>query len=385
MISVDYFNIEDLLSSEEILVRDTIAKFVDEKVKPILNHYYQMKEFPMELIAQLADLNVFGAYLDGYDCANMSSVEYGLIMQELERADSALRGMVSVHSSLAMWPIWKFGTEQQKEKWLPKMAAGEAIGCFALTEPTCGSYLANMKTEAVKLSDKYVLNGRKTWITNGSIADIAIVWANLEGRIRGFIVEKEEKGLTIVEPDGRQSLEALSIADYVFNDCTIPADNILPGTDDLKSALECLTQGRYGVAWGALGAALDCYSTALNYSKMRYQFNRPLASFQLVQDKLAYMVTEITKAQLLALQLGRLNEQGKMKHTQASMAKMNNVKMALDVARLSRDILGANGITNEYPVMRHLKNLESVNTYEGTHDIHRLIIGYDITGIAAFS
>jgi glutaryl-CoA dehydrogenase len=314
----------------------------------------------------------------------MNNVSYGLVMQELERGDSGVRSFASVQSALVMYPMYTFGSEQQKDYWLPKLASGEKIGCFGLTEPDFGSNPGGMITRAQEGADCYVLNGAKMWITNGTIADVAIVWAKLEGNIRGFLLEKGTKGFDAPEMTGKHSLRASITSELIFQDCKIPRENILPKTDGLKSPLMCLNQARYGIAWGGIGAAMACYDSALNYAKSRIQFGKPIASFQMTQEKLVYMLTEITKAQLLCLQLGRLKDQGKLRFQQVSMAKRNNVYIALEIARMAREILGANGILDEYPVMRHMANLESVKTYEGTHEMHTLIVGEDITGIPAY-
>ncbi len=320
-----------------------------------------------------------------YGCAGVNNVAYGLMMQELERGDSGIRSFASVQGALVMYPIYAFGSETQRRKWLPALANGEKIGCFGLTEPDHGSDPGGMETTAVKDGNNYILNGAKMWITNGSVADVAVVWAKLDGVVRGFLVEKGASGFSAPEMMNKHSLRASVTSELVFQDCRIPADNLLPESKGLASPLSCLTQARYGIAWGVIGAAMACYHEALTYAKTRIQFNKPIASFQLVQQKLVYMLTEITKMQLLALQLGRLKDQKKMKFTQVSLAKRNNVYQALEIARLARDMLGANGITSEYQSMRHMCNLETVKTYEGTHDIHTLIIGGDVTGIPAFS
>jgi glutaryl-CoA dehydrogenase len=334
---------------------------------------------------EMAELGLFGANLpEKYGCAGVNNVAYGLMMQELERGDSGIRSAASVQGALVMYPIFAFGTEKQRQHWLPKLAKGEAIGCFGLTEPDYGSNPGGMVTTAVKDGNSFILNGAKMWITNGSIADVAVVWAKLDGVIRGFLVEKGTPGFSAPVMHKKHSLRASITSELIFQDCRIPAANILPETGGLKSPLSCLTQARYGISWGAIGAAMACYHEALNYAKTRIQFDKPIASFQLVQNKLVYMITEISKMQLLSLQLGRLKDQNQMKFTQVSMAKRNNVYHALEIARLARDILGANGITAEYQAMRHMCNLETVKTYEGTHDIHTLIIGHDITGIPAY-
>jgi len=384
-IGVDYYNIEGLLNEEEILVRNTVREFVDDNVIPIIEKHYREGTFPMDLISKMAELGMFGSTLPAkYGCAEMNNVAYGLVMQELERGDSGIRSFASVQSALVMYPIYTFGSEEQKNYWLPKLASGEKIGCFGLTEPDYGSNPAGMITRAEDKGDYYLLNGAKMWITNGTIADVAVVWAKLNGVVHGFLVEKGTKGFTAPEMTGKHSLRASVTSELIFEDCKIPKDNLLPNTDGLKSPLMCLNQARYGIAWGAIGSAMTCYDTALNYAKTRIQFGKPIASFQITQEKLVFMVTEITKAQLLCLQLGRLKDQNKLRFQQVSLAKRNNVNMALEIARTAREILGANGILDEYPVMRHMANLESVKTYEGTHEMHTLIVGEDITGIAAY-
>ena len=382
---VDYYNIESLLSEEEILVRNTVREFVDDNVLPIIEKHNRAGTFPRELVKKMADLGMFGSTLPArYGCAEMNNVAYGLVMQELERGDSGVRSFASVQSALVMYPIYAFGSEEHKDRWLPKLASGEHIGCFGLTEPDYGSNPGGMITRADETSDGYVLNGAKMWITNGTIADVAVVWAKLNGVVHGFLVEKGTKGFTAPEMTGKHSLRASVTSELIFQDCHIPRENKLPKSDGLKSPLMCLNQARYGISWGAIGAAMACYDTALNYAKSRIQFGKPIASFQLTQEKLVFMLTEITKAQLLCLQLGRLKDNGKLRFQQVSMAKRNNVAMALDIARMAREVLGANGILDEYPVMRHAANLESVKTYEGTHEMHTLIIGEDITGIPAY-
>jgi glutaryl-CoA dehydrogenase len=383
---VDYFNMESLLSAEERLVRDTVRDFVSKEVVPIIEKHFREGTFPIHLARKMGELGFLGPTLPSkYGCAEMNNISYGLIMQELERGDSSIRSFASVQSGLVMYPIFTFGTEEQKDRWLPKLARGEAVGCFGLTEPDFGSNPGGMKTHAEKSGKKFVLNGAKMWITNGTIADVAVVWAKLDGKIRGFLVEKGTKGFSAPEMKGKHSLRASVTSELVFQDCEIPEENILPGATGLRSPLMCLDQARYGIAWGAIGSAMACYDTALNYAKSRIQFDKPIAAFQITQEKLVFMLTEITKGQLLVLQLGRLKDQDKHKPVQVSMAKRNNVHFALEIARLARTILGANGILDEYPVMRHMANLESVYTYEGTHDIHTLVIGADITGIQAFS
>ena len=381
---VDFYNIEQHLTEEEIMVRDLVREWVDEKVLPIIEDYYTKGTFPMELISEIGAMGLFGCNLKGYECAGMSNVAYGLICQELERGDSAIRSCVSVQGSLSMYPIHAFGSEEQKQRYLPGMAKGELIGCFGLTEPDHGSDPSSMETKAVEDGDSYVLNGAKMWITNGTVADLAIVWAKLDGKIRGFIVEKSDSGFTAPEMKGKHSLRASITSELVFQDCRIPKDRILPDVQGLKGPLSCLTQARFGIVWGSLGAAMGCYHSSVDYSKSRIMFEKPIASFQLVQNKLAWMLREITKGQLLAYHLGRAKDEGKAKPEMVSLGKMNNVDIALQIARTSRDIHGANGILNEYPIMSHMANLESVYTYEGTHDIHNLILGRWITGIQAF-
>ncbi len=383
---VDFLDFDSLLNDEELLARRTARQFVDEQVLLIIEKHNREGTFPLQLVPQIAELGFFGANMKGYGCAEMSNVAYGLVMQELERGDSGLRSFVSVQSALVMYPIHQYGSAAQKEKWLPMLQSGKAIGCFGLTEPQFGSNPSGMLTRAVRRGDHYVLNGEKMWITNGSIADVALVWAKGEDdRIRGFLIEKGSPGFKAWDVHGKLSLRASITSGLAMNDCEIPAENVLPGVDGLKGPLSCLTQARYGIGWGAIGAAMACYHTALEYAKTRRQFqNRPIASHQLVQDKLVYMITEISKAQLLALHVGKRKDQGRTEYSHVSMLKMNNVWMAMETARRARDILGANGIVDDYCVMRHMNNLESVYTYEGTHDIHRLIIGERITGIPAY-
>jgi len=382
---VDYFDVESLLSEEEILVRNTVREFVDEHVLPIIEKHNRAGTFPLDLVKKMADLGMFGSTLPAkYGCAEMNNVAYGLVMQELERGDSGVRSFASVQSALVMYPLFTFGSEEQKDRWLPGLASGEKIGCFGLTEPDYGSNPGGMITRAVETSDGYVLNGAKMWITNGTLADVAVVWAKLNGKVHGFLVEKGTTGFTAPEMRGKHSLRASVTSELIFQDCLIPKENILPKTDGLKAPLMCLNQARYGIAWGAIGSAMACYDTALNYAGSRIQFGKPISSFQITQEKLVVMLNEITKAQLLCLQLGRMKDKGTMRFQQVSMAKRNNVAIALEIARSAREILGANGILDEYPVMRHAANLESVKTYEGTHEMHTLIIGEDITGIGAF-
>ncbi len=381
---VDFYKMEQHLTEEEIMVRDLVRDWVDERVIPIIEEYYTKGTFPTELISEIGEMGLFGCNLEGYECAGLSNVAYGLVCQELERGDSAIRSCVSVQGSLSMYPIHAFGTEEQKQKYLPGMAKGELIGCFGLTEPDHGSDPGGMETKAVEDGDSYILNGAKMWITNGTIADLAIVWAKLDGKIRGFIVEKGDSGFTAPEMKGKHSLRASITSELVFQDCKIPKDRILPDVQGLKGPLSCLTQARYGIAWGSLGAAMGCFHSSVDYSKSRIMFNKPIASFQLVQNKLAWMLREITKGQLLAYHLGRSKDNGNATPEMVSLGKMNNVDIAIQIARMARDIHGANGILNEYPIMRHMANLESVYTYEGTHDIHNLILGRWITGIQAF-
>ncbi|KUG26215.1 glutaryl-coa dehydrogenase [hydrocarbon metagenome] len=384
-VGVDYFNIEDLLTQEEILVRDSVRKFVDENVIPVIEDHYQKGTFPMDLIPKLGELGVFGmTFPQKYGCAELNNVAYGLAMQELERGDSGVRSFASVQSALVMYPIYTFGSDEQKEKWLPQLAAGEKIGCFGLTEPDYGSNPGGMVTKAVKTNGGFILNGAKMWITNGTLADVAVVWAKLDGVVKGFLVEKGTEGFSAPEMKGKHSLRASVTSELILQDVFVPEENLLPKTDGLKSALMCLNQARYGIAWGVTGSMMACYDTALNYAKSRVQFSKPIAAYQLTQDKLVYMLTEITKSQLLNHRLAVLKDLKKVKHTHISMAKRNNCEKALEIARIAREILGANGILDEYPVMRHSANLESVKTYEGTHEMHTLIIGEDITGFPAF-
>lgn len=382
---IDYYNIESLLSVEEIMIRDTIRELVEDEIIPIIEKHYRDGTFPMHLIPKLGELGVFGMTLpQQYGCAELKNVAYGLVMQELERGDSGIRSFASVQSGLVMYPIYTFGSEKQKEYWLPKLASGEKIGCFGLTEPDYGSNPGGMVTRAEKINGGYKLNGAKMWITNGTIADVAVVWAKLDGVIKGFLVEKGFKGFTAPEMKGKHSLRASVTSELIFEDVEIPEENLLPKTDGLKYPLMCLNQARYGISWGVVGSMMACYDVALNYAKSRVQFSKPIAAYQLTQEKLVYMLTELTKAQLLNLQLGRMKEKGAAEHFHVSLAKRNNCEKALEIARIAREILGANGILDEYPVMRHSANLESVKTYEGTHEMHTLAIGEHITGFPAF-
>ncbi len=385
MINSDFFKIDDLLQSEDILFRDTVKQYINDKVLSIIDKHYQDGTFPFEILKDLANLGVFGITIpEQYGGAGSSYLHYGLAMQELERGDSAVRSFASVQSSLVMYPIFKYGSEDQRNKWLPGLSNATKIGCFGLTEPDYGSNPAGMITTAIETDNSYVLNGAKMWITNGTIADVAVVWAKLDNVVRGFLVEKGTRGFETPEMKGKYSLRASVTSELVFQDCEIPKDNILPNIKGLKGPLSCLTQARYGISWGAVGAAIACYESAVNYAKSRIQFGKPIASFQLIQEKLADMLTEITKAQLVNFRLAQLMDSGKITPQHVSFAKRNNVAMALEVARKARLIHGANGILGEYPIMRHAANLESVITYEGTHDIHTLILGQEITGIAAY-
>jgi len=382
---VDYLLIDSQFSEQEILVRHTARQFVDERVLPLVRDCYREGRFPVELIPELGRLGFLGANLEGFGCAGMNNVEYGLVMQEIERGDSGLRSFVSVQSALVMYPILTFGSEEQKQRWLPQLQSGEAIGCFGLTEPGFGSNPAGMLTSARCDGTDWVLNGEKTWITNGSVADIALVWARAEDAIRGFLVERGTPGFTASEIHGKLSMRASVTSSLAFHDCRVPESALLPQAKGLRAPLSCLTQARYGIGWGVIGAAMDCYETARAYSVLRKQFEgRPIASHQLVQEKLADMITEITKAQLLALHVGRLKDRGQADAAHISMLKRNNAAMALDCARAARDLLGANGIMDEYPIMRHMCNLETVKTYEGTDHIHALVIGERVTGVAAY-
>ena len=382
---MDYYDLDELLSEEERLIRDSVRQFVDDRVLPIIRECFNADRFPASLIPEIAQLGLFGASLKGYGCAGVSPVAYGLMLQELERGDSALRSFVSVQGSLAMYAIYAHGSEAQKEAWLPPMACGEKIGCFGLTEPDYGSNPAGMLTRVERKKDHFVLNGTKMWITNGTHADVAVVWAKEGESIRGFLVESGDEGFTSSPQKGKWSLRASDTAELHFDDCRLPLERQLPGGEGLKGPLSCLSQARYGISWGVLGAAMACYEESLEYAKSRIQFDKPIASFQLIQQKLVEMLREITKGQLLAYRLGRIKASRSPRPQQISLAKMNNVDVALDIARSAREILGANGIMDEYCIGRHMMNLETVKTYEGTHQIHTLILGNDITGIAAFS
>jgi glutaryl-CoA dehydrogenase len=385
---VDFIGFDSLLSDDERMARDTARQFIEDNLIPIIEECNREGRFPRDLVPQMGQLGFFGANLHGYGCAGMSNVEYGLVMQEFERGDSGVRSFVSVQSALVMYPIFTFGSDEQKNYWLPKLATGEKLGCFGLTEPDFGSNPGGMRTRAVKSGDEYILNGEKMWITSGSISDVAVIWAKVDhedGRVRGFLVETDRPGFTAYDVHGKWSLRASVTSGLSLQDVRVPASNLMPGTGGLKSPLMCLNQARYGISWGAIGAAMSCYDTALQYSLLRKQFrDEPIASHQLVQEKLTWMISEITKAQLLSLQVGRMKDEGKVDHQHISMAKRNNVWMALECARMARDILGGNGITDDYPIMRHMMNLESVKTYEGTHDIHTLIIGHSVTGLPAY-
>jgi glutaryl-CoA dehydrogenase len=382
--SPDFLRLDDLLAEEERLARDTVRDFVSKDFLPLVQEYVRQDgAFPMQLVPRMAELGLFGANLTGYGCAGMNNVAYGLVMQELERGDSGLRSFASVQGGLVMYPIHAYGSEAQKERWLPRLSSGRAIGCFGLTEPDFGSHASGLRTRAEKRGAAWVLNGTKRWITNGSVADVALVWARTGDGIRGFLVERGMPGFETRDIKGKLSLRASITSELFLSDVELPEESLLPGVSGMKGPLSCLTQARYGIAWGALGAAMACYDEVLRYAKQRMVQGGPLASKQIAQQRLVFMLTEITKGQLLALRVGRLKDEGKLHHAMISMAKMNNVDVALRIAREARDLLGANGIVDDYAAMRHMVNLETVRTYEGTHDIHTLILGEHITGMRA--
>jgi glutaryl-CoA dehydrogenase len=383
-VAPDFYDVDSLLTEEERLIRDTVRDWVSRRVLPVISEHYLRGTFPDHLVPEMAEMGLLGAGIEGYGCPGLGPVAYGLILQELERGDSGVRSFCSVQGSLVMWPIRAYGSEEQKRRWLPAMREGKAIGCFGLTEPDHGSDPAGMKTRAVRKGDRYVLRGAKMWITSGSVADVSLVWAKLDGTIRGFLVEKGTPGFRAPLMEKKYSLRASVTSELILDDVEVPESALLPGVEGLKGPLSCLSQARYGIAWGAVGAAMACYDEARRYALQRIQFDRPIASFQLVQKKLADMLSEITKLQLLNLQLGRLKERGQATPARVSLAKREACRKALEIARECRDILGANGITAEYQVMRHMCNLESVKTYEGTDDIHALVLGQEITGIQAF-
>jgi glutaryl-CoA dehydrogenase len=381
---VDFLRLDDLLSDEERITRDTVREFVSREFLPVIQeHIRKDGSFPMELVPRMAELGLFGTNLQGYGCAGMNNVAYGLAMQELERGDSGLRSFSSVQGSLVMYPLHTYGSDAQKERWLPALAAGEAVGCFGLTEPDFGSFAQGMRTKAERRGDRWLLNGTKRWITNGSIADVSLVWARTEEGIRGFLVEKGTKGFETPDIKGKFSLRGSVTSELYLQDVEVPDENRLEKAEGMKAPLSCLTQARYGISWGAIGAAMACYEEVVDYTKERRVQDGWLAAKQLTQEKLVMMLTEITKAQLLSLRVGRLKDEGKLHHTMVSMAKRNNVDVALTIARSARDLLGANGIVDDYQSMRHMVNLETVRTYEGTHDIHTLILGEHITGMRA--
>jgi len=381
----DFLDLDELLSDEERELRDTVRRFVRERVLPDIAGWFERGEFPVEMAKELGGLGLFGMHLEGYGCAGASAVQYGLACMELEAGDSGVRSFVSVQGSLAMFPIWKFGSDEQKEQWLPKMAAGEAIGCFGLTEPDVGSDPASMRTTARLQGDEWVLNGAKMWITNGGVADLAVVWARTDDGVRGFIVPRESPGFTTRDIERKLSLRASVTSELILDDCRIPESNVLPGVTGMRGPLSCLNEARYGIVWGAMGAARACFEAAVEYSTTRQQFGKPIGGFQLTQRKLADMLVELSKGQLLALHLGRMKDGGTVKPEHVSLGKLNNVREAIAIARECRTILGANGITLEYPVIRHMNNLESVLTYEGTVEVHQLILGKALTGLDAFS
>jgi glutaryl-CoA dehydrogenase len=381
----DFLGLSEQLSPEERMVGESVRRLVDDKVLPVIAEHFENATFPRDLIPELGRMGLFGMHLHGYGCAGLSNVAYGVACQELERGDGGLRSFCSVQGSLVMFPIWKYGSEEQKQRWLPKMAAGESFGCFGLTEPDFGSNPGGMSTTARKDGDSYVINGGKRWITNGTLADVALVWAKLDGVVHGFLVEKGTPGFSAYEIKRKMSLRASLTAELVFEDCRVPASAMLPGVEGLKGPLSCLNEARFGIVWGCLGAAAACYESALDYAINRVQFDKPIAGYQLTQEKLVNMLTELTKGQLLALHIGQLKDAGKCTPAHISMGKMNNARQALAIAREARSILGANGITLDYPIVRHMLNLETVYTYEGTNEIHLLTLGREITGLAAFS
>jgi glutaryl-CoA dehydrogenase len=381
---VDFLHLDELLREEEILARDSVRSFVSKEFLPLIQqHVRQDGSFPLELVPRIAELGLFGANLEGYGCAGMSNVAYGLVMQELERGDSGLRSFASVQGGLVMYPIHSYGSAAQKARWLPELVAGRAIGCFGLTEPDFGSHVSGMRTRAVEKGSGWVINGTKRWITNGSLAQLALIWAQTEGGIRGFLVETDRPGFEARDIKGKLSLRASVTSELFLHDVEVPAESLLPGVVGLRGPLSCLTQARYGIAWGVIGAAMACYDEVLRYTQERIVDGGPLAGKQLTQEKLVYMLTEITKAQLLALRVGRLKDEGRLEHVMVSLIKRNNVDVALEIARKARDLLGANGIVDDYSAMRHMVNLETVRTYEGTHDMHMLILGEHLTGMRA--
>jgi glutaryl-CoA dehydrogenase len=381
---LDFLHLDELLREEEILARDSVRSFVTKEFLPrIQQHVRQDGSFPLELVPRIAELGLFGANLSGYGCAGMSNVAYGLVMQELERGDSGLRSFASVQGGLVMYPIHSFGSDAQKERWLPELVSGRAIGCFGLTEPDFGSHVSGMRTRAVKKGAGWVINGTKRWITNGTLAQLAVIWAQTDDGVRGFLVETDRPGFEARDIKGKMSLRASVTSELFLHDVEVPDENLLPNVKGLRGPLSCLTQARYGIAWGVIGAAMACYDEALRYTQERLVDGGPLAGKQLTQEKLVYMLTEITKAQLLALRVGRLKDEGRLEHPMVSLIKRNNVDVALQIARLARDLLGANGIVDDYCAMRHMVNLETVRTYEGTHDVHMLILGEHITGMRA--
>jgi glutaryl-CoA dehydrogenase len=383
--ALDFLGLDAQLSDEERMIRDSVRQFVSQRVMPGIEKWFEAGEFPSEVATELGTLGLLGMHLEGYGCAGTNAVSYGLACLELEAGDSGFRSFVSVQGSLAMFPIWAYGSEEQKQAWLPKMAAGEAIGCFGLTEPDYGSDPAGMRTSARLDGDEWVLNGNKMWITNGGIADVAVVWARTEDGVRGFLVPRGTAGFTTRDIHRKISLRASVTSELIFDDCRLPSNAVLPDVTGMRGPLSCLNEARFGIIWGAMGAARACYECALDYSKTRKQFDRPIGGFQLTQRKLVDMLVELTKGTLLALQLGRMKDDGKLSHQHVSLGKLNNVREAIDIAREARTILGANGITLEYPVIRHMNNLESVLTYEGTSEIHTLILGETITGLRAYT